>query len=741
MPEKKFRQLTRWIVGLIIIISSVLSIFSTAIQLYFSYRQDLGFIEKEFDSLGKSIVPAVAKSLYNMDTDHLEVQLDGIISSELFGYAEIIDEESGISSLIKQKPGFESVNVKVREFELPYKTYTGGTTSVFGRLVVKADLNQIVDKTMNNLVVFLGTNFIKALIAGFFIYFCIHKLVTKRILRISRFLRHLNVSNLENKLDISPSPFGLGGEDDIDVLAFGINSLRENLIENLAALKDARDNLQLKVDEQTLELIGKANNISTLLESLDEGIFYIDREGMLSEERSRKLTTILPLSPAIKSAQGFFKVYGGMEREDLENIIEELWNNDGGFFSDFDTMVSLLPSQVEISERNKKKRVHFKYYPLADSEGNLDKLIVSVSDVTEKFDNEQKLAKQSERIERIQACIAKPQKFLNFKDEIDRLMEALEEQSKLGRSEKVFTAKCLDICHTIKGNLRMYGFMELSSLVHNLEGMIQFDGSGENCQELWEEIKCRWLEENAEISNIIGESNRKGLVLVSIAKLTKLKNAIESKDLASVQSTADELERFPAAEVFAVMQGHVEILARRIGKRVTLEFEKDCEEIYRNFALEGAILHILNNAIEHGIEVRDSRIKAGKNEVGRIGIRTKFIETSHIEIFISDDGSGVDTEKLARSAVKSGHWTVEFSENASYEQKVGLIFVSELSSSDIVTEYQGRGVGVSAAKKIIESHGGSLAIVSRPGKGVEWKITIPLNDLGSSRNLGLEKTG
>jgi two-component system chemotaxis sensor kinase CheA len=146
------------------------------------------------------------------------------------------------------------------------------------------------------------------------------------------------------------------------------------------------------------------------------------------------------------------------------------------------------------------------------------------------------------------------------------------------------------------------------------------------------------------------------------------------------------------------------------------------------------LIHIVRNAIDHGLERPEERIAAGKPPKGNLSIIIKPIGTGKIEIEISDDGCGIDTDKLKQSALNKGIITLEKSISLSSDEAVQLIFVSGISTKKMISDISGYGLGMAIVKEKVEKLQGTITIKSDPLQGTKINITLP-NTLTMMRGL------
>jgi len=168
-------------------------------------------------------------------------------------------------------------------------------------------------------------------------------------------------------------------------------------------------------------------------------------------------------------------------------------------------------------------------------------------------------------------------------------------------------------------------------------------------------------------------------------------------------------------------------LALACGKQVRIEMDGRETELDKTIieAIKDPLTHLVRNAVDHGIETPDARRAAGKPAEGRLLLRA-FHESGQVNIEISDDGAGLDTERIKRKAVERGLVSLEHAERMSDREASQLIFVAGFSTAARVTNVSGRGVGMDVVKTHIEKIGGSVDLQSRLGHGTTLRIKIPL---------------
>lgn len=183
----------------------------------------------------------------------------------------------------------------------------------------------------------------------------------------------------------------------------------------------------------------------------------------------------------------------------------------------------------------------------------------------------------------------------------------------------------------------------------------------------------------------------------------------------------------PLAEVFNRFPRLIRDLARQSGKEINFIIEGEETELDRSLLEEitDPLIHLLRNAVDHGIESREERISKGKPPQGEIVLRA-YQEENSVVIVVEDDGRGLDIEKIKDKAVRMGLVTPEEVSKMSEQEIVDFIFYPGFSTSDEVTEVSGRGVGMDVVKRNIERVNGQVRVESQLGVGTAFYLRLPL---------------
>lgn len=194
----------------------------------------------------------------------------------------------------------------------------------------------------------------------------------------------------------------------------------------------------------------------------------------------------------------------------------------------------------------------------------------------------------------------------------------------------------------------------------------------------------------------------------------------------------------PFADVLVGQERMVRDLGRTLGKQIRLDIEGEKTQVDRDVLekLEAPLTHLLRNAVDHGIESPEQRLLAGKPPEGTIRLRVSH-QAGLLAVELSDDGAGVDLERLRRSIVERQLSTAETVAQLSEEELLTFLFLPGFSLRDTVTEVSGRGVGLDAVQHMVRLLRGAIVLEQTAGQGSRFLLEVPLT-LSVVRSLVVE---
>jgi len=235
------------------------------------------------------------------------------------------------------------------------------------------------------------------------------------------------------------------------------------------------------------------------------------------------------------------------------------------------------------------------------------------------------------------------------------------------------------------------------------------------------------------LMNLVGE------LVINKGRLEQIAERLGDRELLEALSTTShlmtelqdeimEMRLTPVAEVFNKFPRMVRKLARELGKEIEFKMEGSNIEVDRTILekLGDVLVHLLRNAVDHGIEAPEERIAKGKPRTGRVELIAKR-EKSHILIIVKDDGKGIDPEKVKKKAVERGLISPEQAAEMRPEDAINLIFLPGFSTAEKVSDVSGRGVGMDVVQDVIKTLNGSISVKSEIGKGSTFILKLPIS--------------
>jgi len=194
-----------------------------------------------------------------------------------------------------------------------------------------------------------------------------------------------------------------------------------------------------------------------------------------------------------------------------------------------------------------------------------------------------------------------------------------------------------------------------------------------------------------------------------------------------LQAEVMRIRMQPISSVFNKFPRLIRDLARKANKDITLIMRGEDTELDRSVIenISDPLIHLLRNSVDHGIEIPEERLAAGKSRNGTITLTARH-EQGHIVISIEDDGQGINEERVKSKAVEKGLLTPSEAASLSHDEIIDLIFASGLSTARKVTDISGRGVGMDIVRNNIEQLNGSILVETWNGRGTQFQIILPL---------------
>lgn len=309
-----------------------------------------------------------------------------------------------------------------------------------------------------------------------------------------------------------------------------------------------------------------------------------------------------------------------------------------------------------------------------------------------------------EEIKRVVESVAEVEKAEITAQGKEVLLEAAREEKKEEEQTRAITSERRKITGGLKKTVRVD--VERLDALMNLVGELVIDRAR------LEDI-IRKLQESKEVAYL------RTLLADTTTHIGRVTNELQMEIM--------KARMLPLAEVFNRFPRMVRDLARNFGKEIDFVVEGEDTELDRSLIEEitDPLIHLLRNAVDHGIEPPEERIALGKPPRGRILLKA-YQEENSVVILVQDDGRGIDAEKIRKKALALGLVTQEELARMSDREAIEFIFYSGFSTNENVTDVSGRGVGMDIVRRNIERVNGQVHVESEKGKGTTFFLRLPL---------------
>lgn len=441
------------------------------------------------------------------------------------------------------------------------------------------------------------------------------------------------------------------------------------------------------------------------LEASGHAFFTANASGRVTSSAQPLLTEWLGPLPADPRVW----TYLAPEDPGLRGAIEVGWAAVFENLLPLELTLDQLPSKIRCGARTLRIT-----YRALGTEEHTDKLVIVVSDATAQEEREAAEATQRELSLLMRRLVKDTAAVEEFFDDGYALVETIERSA--AEPDLTLLRRAL---HTLKGNSGFFGLSRFAAQVHEVESVVA-DGQAVPRGEI-SSLVAAWEEIALAVSPFLG--SRCDMVDVSTRDLERLVRAAEQPAHSGMVDLLKGLLQESMERRLGRLAQQARALAADLGKDLEVKIESDGErwEKERFATFWSTVVHVLRNAVDHGIETRDERVQKGKAPRGQITLRVE--ETPFVRIFeLQDDGGGIDFKRLRARASMLGDGAHEAVEQLSDTE---LLFVDGLSSRESVTELSGRGIGLGATRAACQALGGTVQVESRIGEGTRFRFTFP----------------
>lgn len=473
----------------------------------------------------------------------------------------------------------------------------------------------------------------------------------------------------------------------------GLQAQNEQLRTLRDDLREANTTLEARVEARTRDLAQRESDTRFLLDSMGEALLKVDRDGRIVGERS-------------KAADDWFgaRVQNGAPVWDVLFADASLrtsfafgWEQLADGFMPFELCADQLPKRFEEAGR---------VYDAELREIDDATILVIVRDHTAHAQAEAH-ERANREFQTVVANLLRDRKGFEITySECERLL------GELADTDDVTAA--MRALHTLKGNTAVFGFTRVAECVHELESRVVERATPPSEGEL-EELAATWSASVSRLEDYLGQESDT-VVQLHEDEVARLRRYLaQNRPMPTIRAYVDSWKNVPAKAQLEQLERQAERIAARLGKKVSVELEDDQLRFAHELApFWTALVHVVRNAVDHGVECPMRREEKGKDPAGAITLGARFSSKGAF-IEIRDDGAGIDEATLR----------AKYTGPIAEPTLLDLLCHDGLSARDDVTDTSGRGVGMAAVRAQCEALDIHMEVLSTPNEGTRFRFWLP----------------
>jgi two-component system chemotaxis sensor kinase CheA len=494
-------------------------------------------------------------------------------------------------------------------------------------------------------------------------------------------------------------------DDELGALTDAFNEMLTGIQQRDAELRQHRENLEQLVEQRTLALQRRNEAMRLVLDNVEQGLATIKPDGSIAPERSRAFNDWFSDVPGSS-----FSAVLAQQDHNLQEWLQVGWEQ---------VVEACLPLELAVAQMPKQVNVGGRHYAL-DYKAILERdelngVLLVVSDVTAKIESDARDAEQREVLGMVERLMRDRAGFIEFFQECDALMTGIVSGAS-GDLPVVMRA-----LHTIKGNCAIFGVNSVAQAAHEVETRALEAKSLPSPADL-EQLDAAWRAVAERLRDLVGDEDEP-IVEVAYDELDELVNAaLAYAPHAQIAALLQRLKFERAVVRLRRVADQATALGQRLGKApIQVEVQAGSEVRFpteRWAAFWSNFIHVVRNAVDHGIEPRQERVASGKQESGKLSLSAALHEQALI-IEIRDDGRGIAWERIRDKARSLGLPV------ATQKDLNTAIYADGVSTAESVSDISGRGVGMAAMRDATQALGGTITIESTPRQGTTFRFQFP----------------
>jgi len=611
---------------------------------------------------------------------------------------KMIDDPNFQKVLESNTPRYvELLNSREVEYFFPIlnlpecRTCHGTESFVRGVAHYKVSVDEIfnqISSSRNMLTVFF---LITGSVIAFILIWMMQRIVVKPVILLGSVVSKVGDGNLDVRTNIK-------SKDELGLLGTKLNEM-------ISGLKEKRE---LELENREIETRNRENK--KYLDNINEGLLLLNPDLTISKQYSKFVTVLFNREDitGLKLSEFIYldSVNFQEEQKELDQFVTMVFEK---IKTDMEMILSINPlfnKKIQVTNSNgvKSDIIIDAHFQRIFNQDKVENVMVIFEDRTKiiniELELEEARKKSQSELEQIAVILkAGPDSFLEFvKDAENNIIEAMSDLKSIKSPESL--ARLLRNLHSLKGSARYMDLKLIADKVHETEGLIiELGDSGSDLQN--QSIISQQLED----------------LSIELERIKDITKRFSSFGDYSGFGNQSKLEQF--FESLKIMVGKI---AEELDKDVVLVTGSNIKDFPYLRDMRDPIIHLIRNSIDHGIEDSFERLSAGKNKTASIKLEIGVLEDGQYNVFLSDDGRGINFNSVRKSALERG--VIDNSEISNL-QLAELLFSSSFSTKAKVSSISGRGVGLDVVSDVVKTLNGSISIATTKDKGTKFTIKLP----------------
>lgn len=466
---------------------------------------------------------------------------------------------------------------------------------------------------------------------------------------------------------------------------------------------DAVVGLEQSVARRTRQLTEQSRSLRVMLDNSGQGFAVLDNRAIIGPERS----TVLD------------QWFGAPEQG--TTLGTWIRNHDANFAAQFelawDAIVEdVLPIELAIEQlphdlRAGQQLFSVEYRMLSDA-GQPVQLLAVVSDRTAEVERRQLEAEGRELLSLVENALRDRHAVFEFMAESDELVHSL-------RYQDIELPVAMRALHTLKGNGAMFGLTEVAKICHELESQC-VERLAMPDEQAINRLLDHWHRLSKKVVALLGQLDEDRIDVTEGERASLLVRVEGGAPREFIAAELRDWSRERVEQRLAHVSTHAQLIAERLKKPIDVVVEGGETRVDREQlgAVWSALIHVVRNAIDHGVEAPSDRTAAGKQPRAQLTLRAE-LTADHFVVSVEDDGAGIRWDRVRERAQQLGLPC------ETRDDLTRALFASGLSTAESVGLISGRGVGLDAVRATCEALGGHVTVSSRDGEGTRFDLYIP----------------